>query len=93
MSRTPALPQLPHLLESHRLVPEGSALRLADDEAAPIESPVHALQRQLVRLQAGADESDSPRRKAPGWVRVGMPLTLSIGLWLEIIQIIGALWR
>lgn len=93
MSRTPALSQLPHLLESHGPVSEGSALRLADDEAAPIESPVHALQRELVRLQPGADEGDSPPRKVSGWIRLGMPLALSTGLWLVIIQIIGAVWQ
>lgn len=93
MSRTPALSQLPPLQGSERLLPEGTAPRLADEAEAPVDSPVHALQRELARLQPVVDGGDSQRRKASGWVRLGLPLVLSIGLWFVIIQIIGTLWQ
>ncbi|MBB3860743.1 hypothetical protein GGQ88_002012 [Novosphingobium hassiacum] len=67
--------------------------RVADTIDAPVTSPVHELQDQLQRLNAAEPYSPGAQvaTKAPGWLRVSLPLGMSIILWAGILWATGAL--
>lgn len=66
--------------------------RPADAIDAPVTSPVHELQDQLQRLNADSDGSTVHQpAKAPGWVRLSLPLGVSVILWTVILWATGAL--
>lgn len=71
------------------------APRAADEIDAPIGSPVHALQEQLRRFEAPLDDleySASARSdKAPGWVRLTLPMVLSMALWALMLRGAGVI--
>lgn len=70
---------------------DGGVVRLANELECPVESPVHALQRELGKLDALKREDDSLANRAPGWLRIALPLAMSIGLWIVLIGIFRAL--
>lgn len=57
----------------------------------PVHSPVHDLQHEILRAHEGGPASDSRADKAPGWVRLGLPVIVSLMLWAVIIGFIRAL--
>ncbi len=67
--------------------------RVADTIDAPVTSPVHELQDQLQRLHAA--QADAGRAHsamaAPGWVRLSLPLGMSVALWAGILWATGVL--
>lgn len=69
--------------------------RIAADIDQPFGSPVHALQEQLQRIGDldGPAETAYPfaEDKAPGWVRMGLPIALSVVLWTVILRVTGLL--
>jgi hypothetical protein len=73
--------------------PAGNGPRVANPVDAPIASPVHSLQDKLIRfdeLDAGSDVAYSFKaHKAPAWVRMALPVALSIGLWAGILYAAG----
>lgn len=73
--------------------PVGNSPRVANPVDAPIASPVHSLQDKLIRfdeLDAGSDVAYSFKaHKSPAWVRMAMPVGLSIGLWAGILYAVG----
>ncbi|MCX7284935.1 MAG: hypothetical protein NTX28_12970 [Novosphingobium sp.] len=69
------------------------APRLASGEERPVQSPVHALQQELIRTDAVMrDSSGSSVQKAPGWVRLTLPLAASLALWAVIFQLVSMVW-
>lgn len=92
MSGTPALS--PSLYTQRASCPDGEVLApcAVDASQRPVDSPVHALQRELARLELQGDAGDSGDDKLPGWLRLVLPLAMSIGLWFVIIRFIGAVW-
>jgi hypothetical protein len=75
----------------------GSGPRPAGTVDAPVLSPVHQLQDDLQRFHpADADSYTGMTAddamladKAPGWVRLMLPLTVSLGLWAVIFGVVG----
>ncbi|CAH0496336.1 hypothetical protein [Novosphingobium sp. CECT 9465] len=69
--------------------------RIAADIDQPFGSPVHALQEQLQKIGDvnGPAETAYPfaEDKAPGWVRMGLPIALSVVLWTVILRVTGVL--
>lgn len=77
--------------------------RAADPAYAPVRSPVHQLQDQLHKqhaadfgtdgsaLDAFVQRADFGQRadKAPGWMRLALPLLLTLVLWALIFWIMG----
>ncbi|MFM6830303.1 MAG: hypothetical protein ACKOVA_08260 [Novosphingobium sp.] len=71
--------------------------RSAESVDAPVRSPVHELQDQLVMRHAANFDSmgdalfEHAHRtpKAPGWVRLFLPLSLSLGLWALIFRAVN----
>jgi len=61
-----------------------TAPRPARREDAPVRSPVHQLQDELLAGRFGQAEGDSPPESASGWVRLALPLGLSVLLWTVI---------
>lgn len=66
--------------------------RLANGEEAPVDSPVHALQQELIQIESAQDGPALSEPKAPGWVRLTLPLVVSGVLWLGIFQLVAMLW-
>lgn len=76
---------------AENIAPTLAVPRPARQEDAPVRSPVHQLQEELIAGRFGQTEGDSPTESASGWVRLGLPLALSVLLWTVIfgfIQII-----
>jgi hypothetical protein len=73
--------------------PAGNGPRVANPVDAPIASPVHSLQDKLIgfdELDAGSEMAYSFKaHKAPAWVRMALPVVLSIGLWAGILYAVG----
>lgn len=73
----------------------GNSLRQVPREARhvdePVNSPVHALQHELVRAHEAFETGDLREDKAPGWVRIGFPAVVSLILWIVIIGLIRGL--
>ena len=92
MSRTPVPSPLSHPQQASCLDSEVLAPRPVDAAQRPVDSPVHALQRELARLGPQQDLGDSGEDKPPGWLRLALPLAMSMGLWFVIIRFIGAIW-
>ncbi|MGV3510816.1 MAG: hypothetical protein ACO1OX_02305 [Novosphingobium sp.] len=57
----------------------------------PVHSPVHALQHEILAGWNGVDSADSRQDKAPGWVRLAVPVGSSIALWIVIIGFVRTL--
>lgn len=92
MSGTPAtLPPQP-VLTKGRERKKRPEPRLASGEEVPVESPVHALYQELARIDEVAGEIDLPEPKAPGWVRLTLPLALSFMLWISIWRLVAIFW-
>lgn len=71
---------------------DGGRPRLAEGQERPVESPVHALHRELERLdrlQEAADQACGSR--SPGWLRLALPLALSVVLWGAILRAVSLL--
>ncbi|WP_156451980.1 hypothetical protein [Novosphingobium sp. CCH12-A3] len=66
------------------VAPNIAVPRPARQEDAPVRSPVHQLQEELMAGRFGQAEGDSPTESASGWVRLGLPLALSVLLWTVI---------
>lgn len=70
-------------------------LRAANHIDSPIASPVHMLQDKLQQLDEPNNGSESAyvyrATKAPAWVRMALPVTLSIALWAGILYVVGAI--
>lgn len=58
------------------------APRPAGPGDVPVQSPVHRLQSDL--LVATVHQTDSHAEKAPGWVRLLLPVAVSLLLWSVI---------
>lgn len=98
MSRLKALPadpdaaavSIPVITDPSVRGPRGAA-----EVDAPITSPVHAMHEQLLRFgeTGSGDETSFPfaEDKAPGWVRMGLPVGLSVVLWVVILRVTGLL--
>lgn len=73
--------------------PAGNGLRVANPVDAPIASPVHSLQDKLISfddLHASSEMAYSFKaHKAPAWVRMALPVALSIALWAGILYAAG----
>ena len=73
--------------------PVGNGPRVANPVDTPIASPVHSLQDKLIcfdELEAGSEVAYSFKaHKAPAWVRMALPVGLSIGLWAGILYAVG----
>lgn len=75
----------------------GAVLRQVDDRDAPVESPVHQLQHELSRLHAPTQGSVPLSDLAtaihdemvPGWLRLALPVALSLVLWALIFRVTG----
>lgn len=68
----------------------GRGPRVADTVDTPIASPVHMLQDQLQRLgEDTAEAAIEMDEKAPGWMRLGLPVALSVALWSVILRVTG----
>lgn len=70
-------------------------LRAADLIDSPVRWPVHQLQK-LYQADFDAGESEMAELaaradKAPGWMRLMLPLSLSIVLWAQIFWFVGML--
>lgn len=105
MSQTQAQPQTQsqsfsaemNVSSAHSLAPAGrpagNGPRVANPVDVPIASPVHSLQDKLTRfdeLDAGSEVAYSFKaHKAPAWVRMALPVALSIGLWAGILYAVG----
>ncbi len=67
--------------------------RVANHVDSPIASPVHMLQDKLQRMDEPKGEGESAHAynvaKAPAWVRMALPVTLSIALWAGILYVVG----
>lgn len=71
--------------------------RSAEAVDAPVRSPVHELQDKLLTGQEAEygsvvdhlGEHAGRNSKAPGWVRLSLPLLLSFGLWALIFWIVS----
>jgi hypothetical protein len=67
--------------------------RMANHVDSPIASPVHMLQDKLQRMDEPKDVGESAYAynptKAPAWVRMALPVSLSIALWAGILYVIG----
>lgn len=77
---------------AENIAPTLAVPRPARQEDAPVRSPVHQLQEELMAGRFGQTEGDSPTESASGWVRLGLPLALSVLLWIVIfgfIQIVS----
>lgn len=61
----------------------------ADGLDAPLGSPVHELHVQLQQLEEPVDHRDIQSDKAPGWVRLTLPVIVSMALWTVILRITG----
>ncbi|MDT0508612.1 hypothetical protein [Novosphingobium sp. MMS21-SN21R] len=71
-----------------------SGPRSAEPIDPPVRSPVHELQDQLIMRQAAGfgDATGEELRRAdaaPGWVRLSLPFSLSLGLWALIFWIVS----
>ena len=72
--------------------PSVAGPRAAGSGEAPVASPVHDLQEQLARLNATpTSENDlEPRHgRLPGWLRLSLPLAMSLMLWAGILWASG----
>lgn len=68
----------------------GRGPRVAETVDAPIASPVHRLQDQLQRLgEHTPDAANERHERAPGWVRLALPVALSVALWSVILRVTG----
>lgn len=71
--------------------------RPADGIDVPVASPVHDLQHQLQRLGDASvpyDYTEDERRasdKAPGWLRLSLPVAMSVVMWIGIFWASGVL--
>lgn len=67
--------------------------RVADTIDAPVTSPVHEMHDQLLRLNAAEPAAQPPpgATKVPGWLRLSLPLGMSVILWAGILWATGAL--
>ena len=69
--------------------------RAANHVDSPIASPVHMLQDKLQRLDDPNDGGESAYaynvNKAPPWVRMALPVSLSIVLWAGILYAVGVI--
>jgi hypothetical protein len=92
MSRNPALYSSPNPHQASHLDAVVRAPRPVDATEQPVDSPVHALQRELARIEPQTEAGDSVENRLPGWLWLGLPLAAPIGLWLVIIQFISAIW-
>ncbi|HQS70792.1 MAG: hypothetical protein B7Y36_13115 [Novosphingobium sp. 28-62-57] len=92
MSGTSALSSSPLLERKAGKLREHAAPRLANGEETPIDSPVHALQQELIQIESAQDAAALSEPKAPGWVRLTLPLVVSGVLWLGIFQLVAMLW-
>ncbi len=67
--------------------------RVANHVDSPIASPVHMLQDKLQRMDEPKGEGETAYAynvaKAPAWVRMALPVTLSIALWAGILYVVG----
>lgn len=85
-------PELDALIGSTPVINDKAArgLRVADTVDAPIASPVHMLQDQLQRLgEDAASVAQVMDDKAPGWIRLALPVALSVALWSVILRVTG----
>lgn len=92
MSGTFALPSSPHPQQITRPDGEVPLPRPVEVDERPVDSPVHALQQKLMRLEPQGEADDSGESKLPGWLGLALPLIMSISLWFVIIRFIGAFW-
>lgn len=59
-----------------------------DGAESPVQSPVHRLQAELQRLESGPVQFDHATvKKAPGWVRLMLPVAASSVMWAGIFLI------
>lgn len=67
-------------------------VRQADVLDAPVESPVHQLQGELLRLN-NVPLSDLATtlhdEKLPGWLQITLPVVLSLVMWAVILRAVG----
>lgn len=92
MSGTPAFSSLPPIQRAASKRQGHLVPRLANGDEPPVESPVHALQQELNQIDKAWDKPDSSEPKAPGWVRVMLPLVASVVLWTVIFRLISGFW-
>lgn len=82
----------PALAENNARLP---GPRVAVEVDTPVRSPVHDLQGQLEQLQDfspdGGHCSFDFGPRAPGWIRLTLPIGLSLGLWSVIFWIVALL--
>jgi hypothetical protein len=69
--------------------------RVANPVDSPIASPVHILHDKLQQLDdlQNTDETAYAysEGKAPAWVRMALPVSLSIALWAGILYAVGVI--
>lgn len=65
--------------------------RAADEVDVPVASPVHVLQEQLRCLGEGQSVGAIAEDKVPGWLRLALPVVVSVGLWAIILRIVGVI--
>ncbi|WP_372730973.1 hypothetical protein [Novosphingobium sp.] len=69
--------------------------RVANTVDSPIASPVHILQDKLQQLDEPKHGEETAYAynvaKAPAWVRMALPVSLSIALWAGILYVVGAI--
>lgn len=70
---------------------KAARLRPAQAEDAPVGSPVHALQHEIVAGWTAEQAGDSRPVKAPGWFRLAFPVCSSLVLWCGIIGFVRSL--
>jgi hypothetical protein len=70
------------------------AVRQAGALDAPVESPVHQLQDELLRLNSVplSDLATTLRNDAlPGWLQLSLPVALSLVMWAVILRAFGVI--
>lgn len=68
----------------------GNGPRVANPVDTPIASPVHSLQDKLIHFDERSELAYSFKaHKAPAWVRMALPVALSIALWAGILYAVG----
>lgn len=67
--------------------PAAPGPRLADHADAPVASPVHRLQAEILGVEIAPMEDVVPA--LPGWLRLGVPLCGSLAIWAVILKALG----
>lgn len=98
MSQPQALPAeviVPNTQSAVVIDKPANKLRAANHIDSPIASPVHMLQDKLQKMDEPNNGTESAYvykvAKAPAWVRMSLPVTLSIALWAGILYVVGAI--